>query len=220
MSVILTNELDELYVNFESYRKLINPTGMIVNFSGDNAPSGWLICDGSEVSKTTYSALFAIIGTKYGSASNSNNFKLPDLGERIPAGYKSGINSLGNTGGNSSVTLTTNQLPSHTHTGTSDSNGSHTHTASDSGHNHSYDDAYFAENLGGGTNNVFGTSASTDGDNSYRYRPTPTTSTGYANITVANNGAHTHTFTTGSTGGDQSIDIRNKFIVLNYIIKY
>ena len=220
MNLTLTNDSGDLQINFENYRKLINPCGMIVNFSGDNAPNGWLICDGSEISKTTYASLFAVIGTKYGSASNSNNFKLPDLGERIPAGFKSGTNSLGNTGGNSSITLTTNQIPSHNHTGTTNSEGLHNHTATDSGHNHSFDDAYYAENYGGGANNVFGNSYPADGDNSYIYRPTPTTWNGFANITVANNGSHTHTFTSGSTGGGESIDIRNKYIVLNYIIKY
>ena len=239
-TLTLTNDEGDLLIN---YKNLL-PCGSIVNYSGDNAPNGWLICDGSEISRTTYASLFSIIGTKYGSSSTIHNFKLPDLGQRIPVGYKSGINSLGNTGGNNSITLTTNQIPSHTHTGTSesngahthtgtsDSNGSHNHTVTDNGHTHTYDDAYFAENLGGGANNVFGTSASTDGDNSYRYRPTPTTSTGYTNITVNNNGSHTHgfttdsngshnhTFTTDSTGGGQSIDIRNQFIVLNYIIKH
>jgi microcystin-dependent protein len=218
-TISLTNDNGDLFLNFENYRKLINPCGMIVSFSGDNAPNGWLICDGSEISRTTYASLFSIIGTKYGSAVNSNNFKLPDLGQRIPVGYKSGINSLGNTGGNNSITLTTNQIPSHTHTGTSDSSGTHNHTASDSGHTHTYDDAYFAEN-DGGTINVFGAGSGTDTDNEYRYRPGAVTDTGYANITVNNNGDHTHTFTTGSTGGGQSIDIRNQFIVLNYIIKH
>jgi microcystin-dependent protein len=212
MNVILTNESDELYVNFESYRKLINPTGMIVNFSGDNAPSGWLICNGSEVSKTTYSFLFSIIGTKYGTASDSNNFKLPDLGDRIPVG-KTGSTTLGNTGGNSSITLATNQLPSHTHTGTSDSNGSHTHTINDPGHTHSQTTINDDYNNSG--SNPPGFSADSSGTKTWN-----NISTAYTGISVNSNGSHTHTFTTGTTGGDQSIDIRNKFIVLNYIIKY
>jgi microcystin-dependent protein len=237
--VTLTSDSGILLVNYKNFL----PCGAMVNFAGTTAPTGWLICDGRLISRSTYSDLFDIIGTTYGFTTNEN-FNLPDLGERIPVGYKSGTNSLGNTGGNNSVTLTTNQIPSHTHsgtvasngdhthTGTSDSNGSHTHTASDSGHNHSYNDAYFAENRGGGTN-VYGTGSGTDGDNDYYYRtPTPTTSNGFANITVANNGVHTHSFTTetngshshgitiGNTGSGQSIDIRNKFIVLNYIIKH
>ena len=238
-TISLTNDEGDLLIN---YKNLL-PCGSIVNYSGDNAPNGWLICDGSEISRTTYASLFSIIGTKYGSASTIHNFKLPDLGERIPVGYKLGINYLGYTGGNNSITLTTNQIPSHTHTGTSDSNGAHTHTgtsdssgthnhsASDSGHTHTYVDAYFAEN-NGGTINIFGAGSVTDDDNEYRYRPGAVTDTGYANITVNNNGSHNHTFTTGSngshnhtfttgsTGSGESINIRNPYILLNYIIKH
>ena len=116
--------------------------------------------------------------------------------------------------------MSTNQLPSHNHTGTTDTAGSHTHTATDSGHAHSYNDAYFAENRGN-RQNVYGTGAYTDYDNDFIYRtPTPTTYTGYANITVANNGQHTHTFTTNTTGSNSSINILNPYLVLNYLIKY
>jgi microcystin-dependent protein len=125
---------------------------------------------------------------------------------------------LGEKGGNSNITLSTDQLPSHSHTGTTSNAGSHSHTASDSGHFHSYDDAFFAENTGG--QNVYGTGASTDNDNDYQYRPTPTTSTDYANITVSNDGQHTHTFTTDATGINSSINIMNPYLVLNYLIKY
>ena len=135
----------------------------------------------------------------------------------MPLG-KSNINNLGDNGGNSNITLSTNQIPSHNHTGTTNSAGSHTHTASDSGHNHSYNDAYFAENRGN-EQNVFGTASSTDNDNDYIYR-TPTTSTGFASITVANNGEHTHAFTTDSVGSNSSINIMNPYLVLNYLIKY
>ena len=237
-NLTLTNDSGDLLVN---YKKFL-PCGSIVNYAGLTAPSGWLICDGTELSISMYPDLFNIIGYTYGN-DTSGYFCLPDLQERVPVG-KTSNTTLGAIGGNTDISLNVSQMPSHnhsgtvdasgahTHTGTTDSNGTHNHTASDSGHTHTYDDAYFAENLGGGTNNVFGTSASTDGDNSYRYRPTPTTSTGYANITVNNNGSHTHslsineagshthTFTTGSSGSGQTIDIRNKFIVLNYIIKY
>jgi hypothetical protein len=85
----------------------------------------------------------------------------------MPIG-KSETNSLGNYGGNETITLTAEQLPSHSHTGTTDNVGLHSHTATDSGHNHSYTDAYFAENRGSGQN-VYGTSAGTDGDNDYIY---------------------------------------------------
>lgn len=93
---------------------------------------------------------------------------LPDLRQRMAIG-KSGANNLGGNGGNQSITLTEGQMPSHSHTGTTSSEGAHSHTATDSGHVHTYTDAYFAENNGGGQN-VYGTSAQTDGDNEYIYR--------------------------------------------------
>ena len=217
-SIILTNESQNLTVNY----KYVNPVGAITCYAGANEPEGWLFCDGSEVSKVTYSSLFSVVGNNYGSPTNPNNFVLPNLTQKFPLG-KSGSNSLGDSSGNSTITLTTNQLPSHTHTGTTDASGTHAHTATDSGHSHSYVDAYFAENNGGGEN-IFGTSAGTDTDNEYRYRTingdNPTTSTGYANITVGNSGSHTHTFTTGSSGSGSSINIMNPYLVLNYIIKY
>lgn len=214
-SLTLTNENGNFAINYE----FVNPIGTIICFAGQLVPSGWVLCDGSEISKTDYPKLFSVIGNTYGTPANSGNFVLPNLQQRMPLG-KSNSNSLGDKGGNSNITLSTNQLPSHTHTGTTSSAGSHTHTATDAGHIHSYDDAYFAEYRNGQTN-VFGTSAGTDNDNDYRYRsPTPTTYTGYANISVSNNGSHTHTFTTESTGNGESINIMNPYIVLNYLIKY
>lgn len=214
--LVLTNENQNLVVN----NNYINPVGVISCYAGITSPDGWLLCDGSEVSKNTYNALYSIIGDNYGTPVDPvNNFVLPDLRSKFPLG-KSGSNSLGDTSGNSTITLTTNQLPSHNHTGTTAADGVHNHTATDSGHSHSYDDAYFAENTGGGTN-IYGTSASTDTDNEYIYRsPQPVTSTGNANISVANSVSHTHTFTTNSTGSGSSINIMNPYIIINYIIKY
>ncbi len=196
----------------------INPVGTIICFAGNLVPQGWILCDGSEISKSSYSNLFSVIGNTYGTPVNSNNFILPDLQQRLPLG-KSTNNSLGDNGGNSNITLTNSQLPAHSHSGTTNNGGLHTHSATDSGHIHAYDDAYFAENTG--SQNIYGTASNTDYDNDYVYRtPQPNTNTGYANISVANNGEHTHTFTTDETGGSSTINIMNPFLVLNYLIKY
>lgn len=53
------------------------PTGTVFHFAGNVAPAGWLFCDGSSISRTTYSALFAVISTTYGSA-DANSFNLPN----------------------------------------------------------------------------------------------------------------------------------------------
>ena len=231
------NVIDDVYIN----NYLFTPVGSILPYAGISAPSGWLLCDGSEVRKTTYHRLYSVIGSLYGISEVSGNFVLPNLADSIPMG-KSGSTYIGESGGNNSITLSTNQMPSHTHTGTTDLsgshthtgttdlNGSHTHTVNDSGHVHSVDDAFFSENRGFGQNR-FGTASGSDNDNDL-YTRNINTGTGYAGISInsAANHAHTfttgsvsshaHTFTTNSTGSGSSIDIRNKFLVLNYIIRY
>jgi microcystin-dependent protein len=63
------------------------PTGGIVMYGAAAAPSGYLLCDGSAVSRTTYSALFALLSTTYGVGDTSTTFNLPDLRARFPLGY-------------------------------------------------------------------------------------------------------------------------------------
>lgn len=77
------------------------PAGTVSMFAGASAPEGYLMCNGSAVSRTTYAALFAIVGTTYGSGDGSTTFNLPDLRQRFPIGVAaSGTGStLGGTGG-------------------------------------------------------------------------------------------------------------------------
>lgn len=62
------------------------PTGAIMPFAGASAPSGYLLCDGAAVSRTTYATLFSVIGTSYGSGNGSTTFNVPDLRETVPVG--------------------------------------------------------------------------------------------------------------------------------------
>lgn len=78
------------------------------------AESGWLICDGAAVSRSTYSALFAKIGTTYGVGDGSTTFNLPDFRDRFPTGV-SGTKALGGTGGSATKVLTQANLPPHKH---------------------------------------------------------------------------------------------------------
>lgn len=66
------------------------PTGSLVPYGGSAAPSGWLLCDGTAVSRTTYASLFTVISTTYGSGDGSTTFNLPDLRSRIPLGSGTG----------------------------------------------------------------------------------------------------------------------------------
>jgi len=103
-------------------------TGLIIPWSSTSIPSGFLECDGSAVSRTTYVGLFAVVGTSYGVGDGSTTFNLPDLMDKVcqhtsptkafastggaetaaDSGSISGV-SIGNT------TLSTGQLPSHSH---------------------------------------------------------------------------------------------------------
>ena len=62
------------------------PIGSYIQFAGSQAPAGFLVCNGGEISRTTYSALFAVIGTTYGSGDGSTTFNLPNLTDRFLQG--------------------------------------------------------------------------------------------------------------------------------------
>jgi microcystin-dependent protein len=250
------NVATDVYVNHAIY----TPVGSILTFAGTSVPTGWLFCDGSEVAKSEYPRLYSVIGNLYGTPAIGTNFVLPNLADRVPVG-KTVSNSVGNSGGNSSITLTTNQLPAHTHTGTvdasgahvhtgttdangthshtgtTDANGTHTHSVSDPGHSHTQntinDDfnnsganppGFSADSAGNRTwsnINTAYTGISVNSAGSHSHTITTQTDGSHAHtFTTQTAASHAHTFTTGSTGGGNSIDIRNKYIVFNYIIRY
>ena len=80
-----------------------NLPGVIYPFSGTTVPDGFLLCDGSAVSRTTYAELFQVIGTTYGSGDGSTTFNVPDLRGRTAIGASSG-HAMGSTGGSESHT--------------------------------------------------------------------------------------------------------------------
>lgn len=89
--------------------------GEVRIFGGNFAPAGWAFCNGQLMPISENEALFYLIGTTYGGDGEST-FALPDLACRVPLGTTSGQGwILGQMGGQESVTLTTQQMPSHTH---------------------------------------------------------------------------------------------------------
>ena len=70
------------------------PIGAILAFGGSSAPAGWLLCQGQAISRTTYAALFAVIGTAFGAGDGSTTFNVPDLRESTIKG--AGLTGLSN----------------------------------------------------------------------------------------------------------------------------
>ena len=169
--------------------------GEIKMWAGDAIPAGWLLCDGSEVSKTDYPYLYGAIGDLWGTPSSSSNFKLPNLTGRVPVGY------------NSADTDTTETFGQVGATGGARGAWYHTHTIGSSGaHSHSTE----GRTGGSGTGaNIF---------ESYNG------ATGTRTVNVprsGNNGNHTHSpGSSGSTGNKLAVDKANMppYAVIKYII--
>ena len=172
------------------------------------APSGWLLCNGNAVSRTTYSTLFASISTTYGAGNGTTTFNLPDMCSRTPIGVGTGTGltarTLAGTGGAETVALTSAQsgVPAHSHTNTaafsgttsiatSNDNTEHTHaftTGSESTtHTHSNNHQYYP-------NSFVADSGPWDQPlvhSPYSGRPTDSNTTGGQSVN------HTHSGTTG-----------------------
>src|SRR4029077_6654555 len=105
------------------------PIGTVVDFAGANAPTGWFLCQGQQLDRTTFADLFAIIGTTYGTG-GANTFALPDCRGRFVAALDAGVgrigdpaynaglngNVMGSAGGRHVNVMSVNEMPAHGHT--------------------------------------------------------------------------------------------------------
>lgn len=215
------------------------PTGSVNMWITGSAPSGWLLCDGSAVSRTTYSALWDVLRdggstSPYGNGDGSTTFNLPDLLGRVPmgAGAGTGLTSrtLGTELGVESVTLSINEMPSHGHannvgdgagavnkTSFVDRNASHDHTTAGGGdHQHNINTAIeIAGSLANDTQVNWLINAKTTGGNYL--------------VTTAGDGPHNHGINGTDTnhrhdiaaqgGGAAHTNIQPSTVV-NFIIKH
>jgi microcystin-dependent protein len=209
------------------------PTGVIEMFAGSTAPDGWLICNGSTVSRSVYQSLFKVIGTTYGAGNSNTTFTLPDMRGRCPMGVGSGpsltTRALAATAGAETATLAITNLPSHTHTATIGADSpTHAHTSnivtgtisttgSGAAQNHQH---YFSHTAGtSGSYGLFdsGTASSSGQPNTggIQQNHTHVTTVGFESAN------HTHTFTSSNTPATAAtaFGIMPPSIVINFIIK-
>ena len=182
------------------YKVRINsPVGGIVLWATNTAPTGWLVCDGTAVSRSTYSGLFAVVGTTYGVGDGSTTFNLPNLKGRVAVGRDSAdsdFDVLGETRGSKTHVLTVSEIPTHSHAITINANT--LDMVYDPG---SYASGYIsgrdANNDGviDGTTNTFG-------------------------MALEKTTEHTHTATAADAGSGTAHNNIQPSIVLNYIIKH
>ena len=196
-----------------------SPAGIVTPFAGSSAPTGWLLCFGQAVSRTTYATLFTAISTTYGTGDGSTTFNLPDLRGRVIAGIDNMggtdagrldvANTAGTTTGSQYVTLSSANLPTHTHT------INHDHAAFTSGDDspdHSHLE-YYGNWVNAG---VFGSQVGVWAGTKYTQA-----------WTSGANTRHTHTIDvpnfTGSSGdggfANTAVNNMQPTMVMNYIIK-
>lgn len=215
--------------------QLLAPSGSITQYGGSSAPTGWMLCDGSQVAIASFTALYNVLtssGTVFPFGANTNgsgaagstHFRLPNFKGRVPVGLDSTqteFDAMGEIGGAKTHPLTVAQLPAHTHTVTQIDAGGHTHTVNPAGDhthdvpsrsssstaNHSHGGVRLAESPSTGTTN--GTIA--------------TVSAGSHGHTMSDPGNHSHSVSvSGGGNGSSSGDAHNNlqpYITINYIIK-
>lgn len=185
------------------------PVGSIMQFAGSSAPSGWLLCDGVAVGRNTYSALFAVIASTYGSGDGATTFNLPNLKGKVVVGLDASqteFDTLAETGGSKTHThtqgITGSTATDHAHNGSIgiDALTNNSYTGNEAGHYHNYNVASTSDSIGNHTHtggNFYTNDAAANAGNK-------TVATGGNTYGVAASNSHTHTVNFGggtSAGG-------------------
>lgn len=156
------------------------PVGQVAHFARSTPPAGWLKRNGAAVSRTTYAALFAVIGTQFGAGDGSTTFNLPDDRELIDRAWTDGLNAADS--GRALFSTQAGQNETHEHTGTTSAAGAHSHVMN------MVRERVLADFTTTGGNAVYGDQQS-DGTQS---------------LTSSTTGTHSHTLTINASGGNET----------------
>ena len=201
------------------------PIGALLPYAGypDDLPPGFLLCDGSVISRTTYDDLFTILGTYFNTTGESGSqFRLPDFRGRVPFGENGSSGRLtangsrGNSSGEEKHGLTYGEMPSHSHDDgslTSDTHGGHARNVYDPGHAHGVNSGNFLATSPGGSNANINASGSS-------YKLIGSSGGAVTGIGIYAGGAHSHDIlgSTGLTGGGGDHNNMPPYQVINWII--
>jgi microcystin-dependent protein len=222
-------KLSQNFTMLDSYVGFGMPIGMLMDFAGTQPPSGWLVCDGRTVSRTTYAALFAVIGTLWGAGDGSTTFALPNLIGRSSVG-PGAMTDQGGVGMSftlaaaigytqqlvtqanlPNITITTAVAGYHAHGGATAAGGNHTHSTDTQGdHSHTG----YSDSIGGHTHGAW---TDTQGDHNHSVTLNAALGTGAASgafgvlsnafgngtYTTSVNGAHGHNVGMNTAGQHQ-----------------
>ena len=181
------------------------PSGSVFCMAVATVPSGYLECNGAAVSRTTYSVLFAVIGTAYGTGNGSSTFNLPDLRGEFVRGFDNG---KGTDSGRSIATSQSAQNASHNHS-MSVSGTTSNPTPTLTGDVRRISEGYRAQGTASG---VF--TKELDGNNSITGSSSTSPVAGFSM-----DATHTHTFSASGNTGDQGGEARPRNIAMMYVIK-
>jgi microcystin-dependent protein len=198
------------------------PTGAIQMWSTTTAPTGYILCNGVAISRTTYAALFGVIGTTFGAGDGSTTFNVPQYGDRMPVGA-GGSYGIGAIGGSATTTLVTANLPGHTHNysnSVSGTVGAGQANIQDPGHAHAPSGSQFVQT--GSPVEIAGIASGGAFSESGVGRSSGTS----ASATGIYDAGHAHTFsasfagtTDTGTGIDSSFSTISPYLGINFIIK-
>jgi microcystin-dependent protein len=191
------------------------PPGTIIDYAGSAAPAGFLIADGSAVSRTTYSALFAALGgasSPWGAGDGTNTFNLPDLRGRVSIGTGTGTypgasnRALAGSGGEELHALLTGELAAHNHAVFITDNG---HNHSQNAHSHSIADQQHAH-MGSNHQHIVGSHSHNVSDPAHAHYDSTYGVFGGSTVAIYQSGSGTSA-TTGSSGTGISVPSSNAF---------